>query len=57
MRNAHSYKWASERVKNVLGLAFAVPAKEGEDEAPAESKMQGGQKVDPHLMRSWSRTE
>lgn len=58
MRDRYSYQWASERVKNVLGLAFAVPKKtEGDNlgDAPEESIMRSGDKVSPHLMRQWTK--
>lgn len=55
MRRKYSYKWASERVKNVLGLAFAIPKKDEDEDAPQESLMRGGQKVNPHLMKVWSK--
>lgn len=43
-------------MKNVLGLALAVPKKDGDEHgnAPPESMMRGGSKVDPHLSKVWT---
>lgn len=53
MTQQYSYRWAAKRVKNVIGLGMAVPPKNESEDAPEESLMRGGQKVNPHLMKIW----
>lgn len=53
VRARYSYKWASERVKNVLGIAFSVPAKDEVGDAPKESIMRSGESPEKNLIRQW----
>lgn len=59
VRAVRSARWVAKRVKNVVGLGMAVPKKDKDGDevgdAPEESRMMSGERVDPHLMRLWKK--